>query len=59
MAAGYLKGGKEAPEEAPQEPRDLAAELDRRPLQGMLKGPLLYARSRRQQRRAAAAARSQ
>jgi GT2 family glycosyltransferase len=58
MAAGYLKGGKEAPEEAPEESRDLAAELDRRPLQGMLKGPLLYARSRRQQRRVAAAARS-
>jgi glycosyltransferase involved in cell wall biosynthesis len=58
MAAGYLKGGKSAPEEAPAEPQELAAELDRRQLQGMLKGPLVYIRSRRLQRRVAAAARS-
>jgi hypothetical protein len=58
MAAGYLKGGKSAPEEAPAEPpQELAAELDRRQLQGMLKGPLVYVRSRRLQRRVAAAAR--
>jgi O-antigen biosynthesis protein len=58
MAASYLKGGKDAPEEAPEEPQDLAAELDRRTLQGMLKGPLLYSRSRREQRRVAVAVRS-
>jgi hypothetical protein len=58
MAAGYLKGGKGEPAEAPAEPQELAAELDRRQLQGMLKGPLVYARSRRIQRRVAAAARS-
>ena len=59
MAAGYLKGsGNDAQEEVPAEPDELEAELDRRPLQGMLKGPLLYARSRRVQRRVAAAARS-
>lgn len=58
MAAGYLKGGKGASDEAPGEPQDLAAELDRRQLQGMLKGPLVYARSRRLQRRVATAARS-
>jgi O-antigen biosynthesis protein len=56
-AVGYLKGGKSASDEAPAEPRELEAELDRRQLQGMLKGPLVYARSRRLQRRAAAAAR--
>jgi hypothetical protein len=32
--------------------------LDRRQLQGMLKGPLVYTKSRRLQRRVAAAARS-
>jgi cellulose synthase/poly-beta-1,6-N-acetylglucosamine synthase-like glycosyltransferase len=54
LAAGYLKGGK-TEEEAPAEPQGgLAAELDRRQLQGMLKGPLVYAKSRRLQRRAAA-----
>lgn len=58
MAVGYLKGGEDAPGEAPEEPQNLAAELDRRALQGMLKGPLLYAKSRRLQRRAAAAVRS-
>ena len=58
MAAGYLKGGKGAAEEAPAEPQDLAAELDRRQLQGMLNGPLVYAKSRRMQRRVAAAVRS-
>jgi hypothetical protein len=58
MAAGYLKGGKGAAEEASAEPQDLAAELDRRALQGMLSGPLLYAKSRRLQRRAASAVRS-
>jgi glycosyltransferase involved in cell wall biosynthesis len=58
MAAGYLKGGNGAQEEAPEEPLELEAQLDRRPLQGMLKGPLLYAKSRRVQRRVAAAARS-
>jgi hypothetical protein len=62
MAAGYLKGGKTAQEEvpeAPQEPQGLAAELDRRQLQGMLMGPLVYAKSRRLQRRVAATLRSQ
>jgi glycosyltransferase involved in cell wall biosynthesis len=59
MATGYLKCGEGAPEEAPAEPQDLAAELDRRALQGMLKGPVLYAKSRRVQRRTAVAARSQ
>ena len=63
LAAGYLKGGKDAQEEAPAEPQltdsqDLTAELDRRQLQGMLKGPLVYLKSRRIQRRVAAAARS-
>ena len=56
--AGYLKGGKSEPAEPPAEPQDLAAELDRRQLQGMLKGPLVYLKSRRVQRRVAAAARS-
>jgi O-antigen biosynthesis protein len=59
MAAGYLKGGKGAGEEEPEEPRELAAELDRRALQGMLAGPLLYAKSRRLQRRVAGAVRLQ
>lgn len=59
MAAGYLKGGKAGAEEAPGEPQGLAAELDRRQLQGMLKGPLVYAKSRRLQRRVAATLRSQ
>jgi len=57
-AIGYLKGGKSASDEAPAEPRELEAELDRRQLQGMLNGPLVYARSRRLQRRVAADARS-
>jgi glycosyltransferase involved in cell wall biosynthesis len=56
LAAGYLKGKPGGPEEEPEEPEELAAQLDRRALQGMLKGPLLYAKSRRLQRRAAAAA---
>jgi O-antigen biosynthesis protein len=62
-AGGYLTGGRKsdsggdaAAGDAPEEPSELAAELDRRQLQGMLKGPLAYARSRRLQRRAAAAA---
>ena len=57
LAVSYLRGGTDsaAPEPAP----GLAADLDRRALQGMLKGPLLYAKSRRIQRRAAAAARAQ
>jgi glycosyltransferase involved in cell wall biosynthesis len=54
---GYLKGGMGAPEEAPAEPLELASELDRRQLQGMLEGPLAYLRSRRVQRRVAAATR--
>jgi GT2 family glycosyltransferase len=60
MAVGYLKGGSAAADAGEQagEPGELAAELDRRALQGMLKGPLLYAKSRRAQRRAAAAARA-
>jgi len=58
MAGRYLKGGNGAPAEEPEEPQELEAGLDRRPLQGMLKGPLLYARSRRVQRRVAAAARA-
>jgi hypothetical protein len=58
LAAGYLKGGTAAPAEEPEEPQDLAAQLDRRALQGMLTGPLLYAKSRRLQRRLASAARS-
>jgi len=58
MAAGYLKGGKGSSEEAPEEPQELAAELDRRALEGMLSGPRLYAKSRRLQRRAASAVRS-
>ena len=56
-AGGYLKGKKATgTPDAPEEPMDLAAELDRRQLQGMLKGPVAYARSRRAQRRAAVAA---
>jgi len=58
MAVGYLKGGEAESQEAAEEPQDLAAELDRRALQGMLKGPVLYVKSRRVQRRTAAAARS-
>jgi glycosyltransferase involved in cell wall biosynthesis len=58
MAVGYLKGGDAESQEAAEEPQDLAAELDRRALQGMLKGPVLYVKSRRVQRRTAAAARS-
>jgi O-antigen biosynthesis protein len=55
-AGGYLTGRTTAPDDEPAEqPQDLAAGLDRRRLQGMLKGPLLYARSRRLQRRVAAA----
>jgi glycosyltransferase involved in cell wall biosynthesis len=56
-AGGYLKGKKADAADEPAEPSGLAAELDRRQLQGMLKGPVAYARSRRIQRRAAAAAR--
>lgn len=60
MAAGYLKGGDGDGEAAAEEvPGSLAAGLDRRALQGMLKGPLLYAKSRRVQRRTAATAHSQ
>jgi O-antigen biosynthesis protein len=56
-AGGYLRAGRGAPpEQQAAEPPALAAELDRRQLQGMLKGPVAYLRSRRVQRRAAAAA---
>jgi len=58
MAAGYLKGGKSEPADAPAEPQGLEAELDRRQLQGMAKGPLVYLKSRRLQRRVAATQRS-
>jgi O-antigen biosynthesis protein len=51
-AGGYLTGKKA---DAAGEPVELPAELDRRQFQGMLKGPVAYARSRRVQRRAAAA----
>ena len=55
-AGGYLAGGRGAPVETPEEPPlALAAELDRRQLQGMLSGPAAYLKSRRVQRRAAAA----
>jgi hypothetical protein len=54
-AGGYLKRGDSRSEEPAEEPLDLAAELDRKQLQGMLEGPLAYLRSRRVQRRAAAA----
>lgn len=57
-AGGYLAGGRGAPVETPEEPPlALAAELDRRQLQGMLGGPVAYAKSRRLQRRVAAAGR--
>jgi O-antigen biosynthesis protein len=57
-AAGYLTGGRGAAVETPEDPPlALAAELDRRQLQGMLAGPAAYLRSRRVQRRVAAAAR--
>jgi len=59
LAASYLRGGRDSAEEAPKEDLgELAAQLDRKPMQGMLKGPLLYGRSRRQQRRVAATARA-
>jgi GT2 family glycosyltransferase len=54
-AGGYLTGRSTAPDDEPAEQPQDAAGLDRRRLQGMLKGPLLYARSRRLQRRATAA----
>jgi len=60
-AGGYLRGRAEAGGGAPgvEDPAEerpaLAAELDRRALQGMVKGPLAYRRSRRVQRRVAAA----
>ena len=57
VAGGYLKGTARS-DEPTEEPLDLAAELDRRQLQGMLEGPLAYLRSRRVQRRVAAAARA-
>jgi O-antigen biosynthesis protein len=59
-AGGYLTGRRKSDSagDAPEEPSELAAEVNRRHLQGMLKGPLAYARSRRLQRRAAAAAAS-
>ena len=56
-AGGYLRGKKAAAADEPEQPADLAAELDRRQLQGMVKGPLAYAKSRRIQRRVAGAAR--
>ena len=59
MAVRYLRGGQETAAEATkEEPGELEAQLDRKPMQGMLMGPLLYGRSRRQQRRVAAAARA-
>jgi O-antigen biosynthesis protein len=59
-AGGYLTARRKGDSagDAPEDPSELAAELNRRHLQGMLKGPLAYARSRRLQRRAAAAAAS-
>lgn len=57
LAGGYLKRTKADAADEPAEPPGLAAELDRRQLQGMLKGPVAYMRSRRIQRRAAATAR--
>jgi GT2 family glycosyltransferase len=49
-AGGYLAGGRGAPAETPEEPPlELAAELDRRQLQGMLSGPVAYIKSRRVQ----------
>jgi hypothetical protein len=58
-AGGYLTGRTAAADDQPAEqPRELPAGMDRRRLQGMLKGPLLYARSRRLQRRVAAAMRA-
>jgi GT2 family glycosyltransferase len=57
-AGSYLKRGESRSEEPTEEPLDLAAELDRRQLQGMLEGPLAYARSRRVQRRVAVASRA-
>ena len=59
MAVKYLTGGAGGSDEAPAEQQGLAAELDRRALQGMLKGPSLYRKSRRLQRRNASAARTQ
>lgn len=58
LAVSYLTARDGEPEEAVEDPQGLTAELDRRALQGMLKGPVLYAKSRRVQRRAAAAART-
>jgi glycosyltransferase involved in cell wall biosynthesis len=58
MVVGYLKRGKSASEQAAEEPNEFEAQLDRRQLHGMLNGPLYYAKSRRIQRRVAAAARS-
>jgi O-antigen biosynthesis protein len=57
-AGGYLTRGRKADPagDAPEEPSELAGEVNRRHLQGMLKGPFAYARSRRLQRRAAAVA---
>lgn len=58
-AGGYLRGGHGEPAQASAaEPPALAAELDRRALQGMLEGPAAYLRSRRVQRRVARAARA-
>lgn len=54
MAGGYLKGKTSSDASEPELPAELAAELDRKQLQGMLKGPVAYSRSRRAQRRAAA-----
>jgi hypothetical protein len=57
-AGSYLKRGESRSEEPTEEPLDLAAELDRKQLQGMLEGPLAYMRSRRVQRRVAVASRA-
>lgn len=54
MAGGYLKGKTSAGAAEPEAAVKLPAGLDRRALQGMLKGPVAYARTRRAQRRAAA-----
>ena len=58
LAGGFLRGKKAASDEVPEEKLELAAQLDRRQFQGMLKGPLAYARSRRMQDRVAATARA-
>jgi hypothetical protein len=59
MVAGYLKGGMSSPSAAAAaEPAGIEAELDRRQLRGMAKGPFVYLKSRRLQRHVAATLRS-